>query len=141
MATSVSLVAEPRKIKLKKILSKKPVVELILPVEAEKPEKSIWIYMRRAPKEKAEPMVWEGIEDISDDENDTPQAAGKRLSMMKAVRDKMQRRAYEQRLDELQAAGLFLNWQAAKPLKTYFDYEVRRYAYPVRRHMKMAPHM
>jgi hypothetical protein len=140
MATSVSVsvVAEPRKIKLKKILSKKPVVEVILPVEAQKPEKSIWMYMRRAPKEKAEPMVWEGIEDISDDENDTPQAAGKRLSMMKATRDKMQQRYYKERLDQFQAAGLFLKWQPVKLLKTHsnYDYEVvSTPAYPIKRDM------
>ena len=152
MATSVSvlLVAEPRKIKLKKILSKKPAVKVLpieaphmeapqmLPVEDQKPEKSIWMYMRRVPKEKPAPIVWEGIEDISDDENDTPQAAGKRLSTLKATRDLIRRRYYKERLEEFQSAGLFLNWGPVKPLKTHsnYDYEVQStYAYPIKRHM------
>ena len=145
MATSVSVVAEPKKIKLKKILSKKPVVKVLpieapqmVPVEAQKQEKSIWMYMRRVPKEKPAPIVWEGIEDISDDENDTPQAAGKRLSTMKATRDLIQRRYYKERLEEFQDAGLFLNWGPVRPLKTHsnYDYEVQStYAYPIKRDM------
>ena len=134
MSTSVSVVAEPRKIKLKKILSKKPVVK-VLP---EVPEKSVWLYMRRTPKEKPEPIVWEGIEDISDDENDTPQAAGKRLSTLKATRDRIQRRYYEERLDEFQAAGLFLKWGPVKPFQTHsnYAYDVQSTSvHSIRRHM------
>jgi hypothetical protein len=71
---------------------------------------SIWLLMRRAAKEKPLPIVWEHIEDISDDEEDTPQAAGKRLSKMKKTAEQIRRRLYEIRLDELQGAGLFLNW-------------------------------
>jgi hypothetical protein len=82
-------------VKKVKILKKKPVVQVILT-----PENSIWMNVRRIPKEKPEPFVWENVEDISDDENDTPQAAGKRLSTLKAVRDQIQRRHYENKLDE-----------------------------------------
>ena len=78
--------------------------------------KSVWLLMRRTPKEKPLPIVWEHVEDISDDEEDTPQAAGKRLSMMKATKAKMQRRDYENQLDALQRAGLFLNWSKPKPI-------------------------
>jgi hypothetical protein len=78
--------------------------------------KSIWLLMRRNPKEKPLPIVWEHVEDISDDEEDTPQAAGKRLSLMKKTRDQMQRRAYENQLHALQCAGLFLNWSKPKPI-------------------------
>jgi hypothetical protein len=81
--------------------------------------KSIWLLMRRNPKEKPLPIVWEHVEDISDDENDTPQAAGKRLSNMKATRDHMQRRAYERKFDEYQCAGLFLNWSKPKPIEVH----------------------
>jgi hypothetical protein len=81
--------------------------------------KSIWLLMRRNPKEKPLPIVWEHVEDISDDENDTPQAAGKRLSNMKKTRDQMQRRHYRNKVAELQCAGLFLNWEEQEPLQTY----------------------
>jgi len=106
------------------------------PVELEEPmNESIWMHMRRIPKEKPAPFVWENVEDISDDENDTPQAAGKRLSMMKATRDQMQRRAYENKLAALQGAGLFLKWSKPKLLETHenYDYVVQStYAYPIR---------
>jgi hypothetical protein len=69
---------------------------------------------------KVQPMaiIWEHVEDISDDENDTPQAAGKRLSTMKATRDQIRRRAYRSKVAELQFAGLFLNWEEQEPLQT-----------------------
>lgn len=82
-------------------------------------DKSIWLSMRRAPRMKMDPIIWEHVEDISDDENDTPQAAGKRLSNMKATRDHMQRRAYERKFDEYQCAGLFLNWSKPKPIEVH----------------------
>ena len=76
--------------------------------------------MRRAPRMKLDPpIVWEQVEDISDDENDTPQAAGKRLSYMKKTRDQMQRRAYEDELQEYQRAGLFLNWSKPKKIQVH----------------------
>jgi hypothetical protein len=73
------------------------------------PQQSIWMQMRRIPKVKPE-IVWEGVEDISDDEDDTPQAAGHRLSHMKATRDRMQYDYYVNLLTDFQNAGLFLNW-------------------------------
>ena len=82
-------------------------------------DKSIWLRMRRAPRMKMDPIIWEHVEDISDDENDTPQAASKRLSKMKATRDHTQRRAYERKLDEYQCAGLFLNWSKPKPIEVH----------------------
>lgn len=72
-------------------------------------QQSIWMQLRRTPKAKT-PIIWEGIEDISDDEDDTPQAAGRRLSQLKATRDRIQRKHYRNRLEDLQDAGLFLNW-------------------------------
>jgi hypothetical protein len=73
------------------------------------PRQSIWMQMRRIPKVKPE-IVWEGVEDISDDEDDTPQAAGRRLSHMKATRNRMQSNYYTNVLVHFQNAGLFLNW-------------------------------
>ncbi len=117
MATTVIVVK-------KKVLVKKPVVKIILedPAPAPAPiiqQKSIWLTERRHPRIKSAEFVWEHIEDISEDEDDTPQAAGKRLSQMKATRDRMQRRAYEQKFDEYQCAGLFLGWSAPKFIKPH----------------------
>jgi hypothetical protein len=81
--------------------------------------KSTWLLMRRNPKEKPLPIVWEHVEDISDDENDTPQAAGKRLSLMKKTRDQMQRQYNERKFDEYQSAGLFLNWSKPKQIQVH----------------------
>jgi hypothetical protein len=119
----------------KKVLVRKPVVKLILPdqVPAASQEKSLWLSMRRIPKDKPPAINWEHVEDISDDENDTPQAAGKRLSRMKAIRDSMQRRFYENQLEALQNAGLFLSWSPVRRLETHSNYtfEYRRTpAYP-----------
>ena len=72
-------------------------------------QQSIWMQLHRMPKATT-PIIWEGIEDISDDEDDTPQAAGRRLSQLKATRDRIQRNHYCNRLEDLQDAGLFLNW-------------------------------
>lgn len=97
-------------------------------------ENSIWMNVRRTKKIKLDPVVYENVEDISDDENDTPQAAGKRLSTMKAVRDQIRRRGYENKLVEFQNAGLLLKWTPSLPpsysntLK-YAD-EYNREAYP-----------
>ena len=79
------------------------------------PKNSIWMNVHRTPKNKPLSIVWENVEDISDDENDTPQAAGKRLSTLKSVRDKIRRRAYDNKLVELQNAGLFLKWTYSLP--------------------------
>jgi hypothetical protein len=79
------------------------------PAAPQEPQRSIWMQMRRAPKVKTS-FIWEGVEDISDDEDDTPQAAGRRLSQMKATRDRMQYKHSVNRLEDLQDAGLFLNW-------------------------------
>jgi hypothetical protein len=147
MATSVKqiLVGQPSKNKIK-ILKQKPVVQLIVPAEpskaapskaesaAPKPNRSIWLNGTRFPRIQPMQIIWEHVEDISDDENDTPQAAGKRLSQMKATREQMRRRAYETHLDALQRAGLFLSWSPAKPLQTHsnYCYEVRNtVAYPI----------
>jgi hypothetical protein len=73
------------------------------------PQKSIWLQMRRNPKTYPT-IVWEGIENISDDEEDTPQAAGKRLSQLKTTRDRIQQEHFAIKVDELQYAGLFMNW-------------------------------
>jgi hypothetical protein len=77
--------------------------------KADQSQPSIWMQMRRIPKVRT-PIIWTGIEDISDDEDDTPQAAGRRLSQMKATRDRIQYRHHVNRLEDLQDAGLFLNW-------------------------------
>ena len=117
---AAAVVVEAVVVKKIKIKSKPAVVKV--PEKVHVPENSIWMHMRRIPKEKPEPIVWENVEDISDDENDTPQAAGKRLSTMKATRDRMQRRAYEKQLEELQGAGLFLTWSRPRPWQTHSNY-------------------
>ena len=73
------------------------------------PQQSIWMQLHRMPKATT-PIIWEGIEDISDDEDDTPQACGRRLSQLKATRDRIQIQHYVNRLEDLQDAGLLLNW-------------------------------
>ena len=88
------------------------ILEEPLPVSvsmATVPRKSIWLQMRRNPKTYPT-IVWEGIENISDDEEDTPQAAGKRLSQLKTTRDRIQQEHFAIKVDELQYAGLFMNW-------------------------------
>ena len=122
MSQSVELNAAA--VKKIKIIKKKPVVPKNNAVEkndTEKndTEKSIWMYMRRMPKAKREPIVWEHIEDISDDEEDTPQAAEERAETMKEMKAQLNRRAYESKVDELQGAGLFLNWAEEKPLEMH----------------------
>ena len=123
-----------RKIKIKA----KPVVEdpAVEEPDVEEPMmQSIWMNVSRTPKEKPLRIVWENVEDISDDEGGTPQAAGKRLSKMKATRDQIRRRHYENNLDEFHRAGLFLNLSEPKLLETHeeqytpFEYTVTA-AYP-----------
>jgi hypothetical protein len=105
------------------------------PTDEEPMKQSIWMNVSRTPKAKSLAIVWENVEDISDDEGGTPQAAGKRLSMMKATRDQIRRRHYENNLDEFHRAGLFLNLSKPKPLETHeeqytpFEYTVTA-AYP-----------
>lgn len=123
MSQSVELNAvEVIKIKVKrKVKSKTPPPSVVAVAAEEEPllKKSIWMTYRRDPKEKPQTFVWEHIEDISDDEGGTPQAAGKRLSQMKATRDQIRRRHYENNLDEFHRAGLFLNLSEPKPLETH----------------------
>jgi len=96
-------------------------------------EKSIWMYMRRN-KKTYPTYVWEDVEDISDDENDTPQAAGKRLSTMKTVRDQIRRREYAYKLVGFQNAGLFSTWSDPLPWSyedtSTYPYSKNLEAYP-----------
>jgi hypothetical protein len=102
----------PPEIKKLKIKSKVPATASAAP-----PKKSVWLSIRTRPQvKKTLPIVWEHIEDISDDEEDTPQKAGKRLSDMKDSKVQLHRRIYEIKLDELQSAGLFLTWAPVKPM-------------------------
>lgn len=103
--------------------------------DAAVPQNSIWMNVRRIPKNKPLSIVWENIEDISDDENDTPQAAGKRLSTLKSVRDQIRRRAYENQLIELQNAGLFLNWTL--PLDSAYEENCE---YPYAKNLEAYPY-
>lgn len=100
---------EVKKIKINRKVKHQPAVKKI----------SVWMNVSRTPKEKPQTFVWENIEDISDDESSTPQAAGKRLSMMKATRDQIRRRYYENNLDEFQRAGLLLSFDEPKPLELH----------------------
>ena len=99
-------------------------------------KQSLWMRVSRIKKTQPPPVVWENVEDISDDENDTPQAAGKRLSTLKATRDEIRRRAYENKLAALQGAGLLLKWCKPKLLETHdnYDYDVQSTdVYPIKR--------
>jgi len=99
------------KVKLQKLVQVNP------PAVVKPIQKSVWLSYVRPPKEKPLALVWESVEDISDDEDDTPQAAGKRLSTFKATRDQIQRRAYRAKVAQMQNAGLFLSWEEQEPLK------------------------
>ena len=118
-----------------KPVEQKPVEPVAVVEEPQVMKKSIWMSYRREPKAKPQTFVWDNVEDISDDEGGTPQAAGKRLSMMKATRDQIRRRAYENKIDELQSVGLFRGWKEPKPIEphpeqyTPFKYTVTA-AYP-----------
>ena len=85
------------------------VVEATVVVKATQPMKSIWMQMRRIPKKKHLSIVWENVEDISDDENDTPQAAEERMQWMSKTRDAIRFQYFNRKLDELHYAGLFMN--------------------------------
>ena len=69
-------------VKKKLVIVNNPSVGLLHVDDAAVPKNSIWMNVRRTPKNKPLSIVWENVEDISDDENDTPQAAGKRLSTL-----------------------------------------------------------
>ena len=113
-----SAVAKPLK-PASKVVKKIKVKKSLPVVEEPVVKKNHWMTSASRIK-KVQPMaiIWEHVEDISDDENDTPQAAGKRLSTMKATRDQIRRRAYRSKVAELQFAGLFLNWEEQEPLQT-----------------------
>ena len=104
------------KIKTKKSSAPPPLV-VVVAEDMNVKKQSVWLGIRARPQvKKTLPIVWEHIEDISDDEEDTPQKAGKRLSDMKDSKAQLHRRIYEIKLDELQYAGLFLNWAPVKPM-------------------------
>ena len=75
-----------------------------------KPMPSIWMQMRGIPKEKPLSIVWEDVEDISEDENDTPEAAEERVKYMRKMKDAIRFQYFDRKLEELQYAGLFMNW-------------------------------
>jgi hypothetical protein len=102
-----------RKIKIKNPAPTLPIVE--------ERKQSVWLGIRNRtpPVKKTLPIVWEHIEDISDDEDDTPEAAKERAETMKETKARLNRRAYENKLDELQGAGLLLTWSEEKPLKIH----------------------
>lgn len=118
------------KVKLQKLVQVNP------PAVVKPIQKSVWLSYARPPKEKPLALVWESVEDISDDEDDTPQAAGKRLSTLKATRDQIQHRAYKAKVAQMQNAGLFLGWEK-KVQKTHsnYSYDVQStYAYPINKY-------
>ena len=118
------------KVKLQKLVQVNPHA-VVKPIQ-----KSVWLSYARPPKEKPLALVWESVEDISDDEDDTPQAAGKRLSTLKATRDQIQHRAYKAKVAQMQNAGLFLGWEK-KVQKTHsnYSYDVQStYAYPINKY-------
>ena len=105
-------------------------------------QKSIWMSMRRAliTAEAAivrtsPPIEWEGIEDISDDENDTPEAAAERSEQMKIAGQNFRDRIKEaQRLDRAESEELFHYWNRDGVFQTHtnYDYEVlNTLAYPI----------
>jgi hypothetical protein len=84
------------------------------------PKKSVWLSIRNRPQEsKTLPIVWEHIEDISDDEEDTPEDAEERFYLIEESKARLNRRIYENKVDELQGAGLFLSWAEEKPLEMH----------------------
>ena len=136
-----------RTIKIKKIGKKTGkkcadtiTAEVSTPQEA--PQKSIWMSMRRTPKtpfadivRMSPPIECEGIEDISDDENDTPEAAAERLEQMKLEYQQFQDRIKEaKRLDRLESEEIFGYWNRGGVFQTHtnYDYEViNTLAYPI----------
>jgi hypothetical protein len=77
------------------------------------PQQSIWMSLRRAPPVKSG-IVWEGIEDITDDEADDEELE-RRATIIKETREKIQHRYYRKTLDEFHRAGLFLSWGPINP--------------------------
>jgi hypothetical protein len=127
---AVPAVVKKIKVKLQKLVQVNP------PAVVKPIQKSVWLSYARPPKEKPLALVWESVEDISDDEDDTPQAAGKRLSTLKATRDQIQHRAYKAKVAQMQNAGLFLGWEK-KVQKTHsnYSYDVQStYAYPINKY-------
>ena len=74
--------------------------------EPKKPQQSIWMQMRRISNMKI-PLRWEGIEDISDDEDDKVDI---QLLKMKKYQENIEYENYLLRLEGFQSAGFFLNW-------------------------------
>jgi len=77
------------------------------------PQQSVWMSMRRAPPVKSG-IVWEGIEDITDDEADDEELE-RRATIIEETREKIQHRYYRKTLDGFHRAGLFLNWGPINP--------------------------
>ena len=130
--------ANPKKMKLKVIdtlsieeamggLTIEPVAEAVKTVSIEEamgglslvetvpaiPQQSVWMSMRRAPPFKSG-IVWEGIEDITDDEADDEELE-RRATIIEETREKIQHRYYRKTLDGFHRAGLFLNWGPINP--------------------------
>ena len=126
----------PRTIKIKKI-GKKGGKTAAAPQAA--PQKSIWMSIpRRDPLTVPailRALQWEGIEDISDDENDTPEAAAERSEQMKIAGQNFRDRLKEaQRLDRLESDELFNYWNRDGVFQTHtnYDYDViNTLAYPI----------
>jgi len=74
--------------------------------EPKKPQQSIWMQMRRISTMKI-PLRWEGIEDISDDEDGKVDI---QLLKMKKYQENIEYEKYLLRLEGFQSAGFFLNW-------------------------------
>ena len=149
--TTIKTTVPTRKIKIKKIGKKHTnnttekvsvVQEARQEAAQEAPQKSIWMSMRRAPQtalanivRMSPPIECEGIEDISDDENDTPEAAAERLEKMKIEYQQFQDRIKEaERLDRLESEEIFGDWNRGGLFKTHtnYDYEViNTLAYPI----------
>ena len=112
-AVSAKKPAVVRKIKIKNPTPTLPIVD--------ERKQSVWLSIRNRtpPVKKTLPIVWEHIEDISDDEDDTPEAAEERVYTMKETKARLNRRIHEIKLEELQSAGLFLSWSEEKPLKIH----------------------
>ncbi len=132
-----------RTIKIKKIgKSKKTDKKCAAEAPQEAPQKSIWMSMRRVPLtadaaivRTSPPIEWEGIEDISDDENETPEAAAERSEQMKIAGQNFRDRIKEaKRLDRAESDELFHYWNRGGIFQTHtnYDYEVlNTLAYPI----------
>ena len=116
VADKPTVVSAKKPAVVRKIKIKNPT----LPIVEEK-KQSVWLGIRNRtpPVKKTLPIVWEHIEDISDDEDDTPEAAEERVYTIKETKARLNRRIHEIKLEELQSAGLFLSWSEDKPLKIH----------------------